>query len=177
MSTNPVLSEFKVSSEALSELTLAVAVLSAIGINSPRSADYDLSTWPGIGGNSPLYVRGGYLNYLIYETSSHLIFTAYPILMEGYQTVFSGNKASHNGGTVYFGNSNTEILVMSGTLLQQLTLKKKQICHVEVHQLHRYNIYFASTYLLGHRESTNSFAMDLAECGMLRCIRYRNVET
>ena len=25
-------------------------------------ADYDLSTWPGIGGNSPLYVRGGYLN-------------------------------------------------------------------------------------------------------------------
>jgi hypothetical protein len=51
----------------------------------------------------------------------------YPILMQGYQTVFSGNKASLNSGAVYFGNSNTEILVMSGTLLQQLTQKKKQI--------------------------------------------------
>ena len=46
--------------------------------------------------------------------------------MEGYQTVFSGNKASLNGGAVYFGNSNTEIFVMSGTLLQQLTQKKNR---------------------------------------------------
>jgi predicted outer membrane repeat protein len=80
------------------------------------SGDSYINAGPGIGGNSPFYVSGHFLKYTIYESASRFFFTAYPVLTEGHNTVFSGNKASLSGGAVYFGDSNTEVLVMPETL-------------------------------------------------------------
>ena len=78
----------------------------------------DIATWPGIGGNSPLFVTGQRLTYKIHEEGDHYSFTAYPILKNRRPTTFSGNTAYLNGGAAYWGNANTEIFVMRGTVFK-----------------------------------------------------------
>jgi predicted outer membrane repeat protein len=76
----------------------------------------DILTWPGIAGNSPLFVSGQRLTYKIHEEGDHYYFTVYPILKKQRSTTFSGNTAYLNGGAIYWGNANTDIFVMSGTV-------------------------------------------------------------
>lgn len=76
----------------------------------------DIATWPGIGGNPPIFVNGNLLKYQLHELTDHYIFTAYPIHNYEPPNVFTRNTAALSGGAIYWGSENTEIFVMPGTL-------------------------------------------------------------
>jgi predicted outer membrane repeat protein len=75
----------------------------------------DIAAWPGIGGNSPLFVNGNILEYKLHELTDHYIFTAYPILKNEPPNTFTGNTAALSGGAIYWGTANSEIFMMPGT--------------------------------------------------------------
>jgi predicted outer membrane repeat protein len=75
----------------------------------------DIAAWPGIGGNSPLFVNGNVLQYKLHELTDHYIFTAYPILKNEPPNTFTGNTAALSGGAIYWGTANSEIFMMPGT--------------------------------------------------------------
>jgi predicted outer membrane repeat protein len=84
--------------------------------NSSTFLDDDISLWPGIGGHSPLFVKSKRLNYRIYQEVDLFICTAFPVLKNHHPNIFTGNTASLSGGAIYWGDSNTGILVMPGTV-------------------------------------------------------------
>jgi predicted outer membrane repeat protein len=87
-----------------------------IGGNVARD---DKSNYPGIGGNSPIFVNGPSLSYDMHENVGQFNFTAYPIPTRQQANVFSWNTASLSGGAIFWGNANTDIFVMPGTLFSE----------------------------------------------------------
>jgi predicted outer membrane repeat protein len=76
----------------------------------------NISLWPGIGGNSPLYVRGQNLSYRIHEEDDAYFGTVFPVLKKRLPNIFTGNTASDSGGAIFWGDTNTDIFIMPGTL-------------------------------------------------------------
>jgi predicted outer membrane repeat protein len=76
----------------------------------------DLSTWPGIGGNSALYVPGPLLAFNIHEEGDHYHFTAYPMVDRSDDaTIFECNSAAMSGGAIFWGDANANTFIVPGT--------------------------------------------------------------
>ena len=122
-----------------------------IGPNITDTAGLLISSFPGIGGNDPLLVRDYSVTFAVPFFSSNIYhLTAYPALSIECKTVFTGNSAYFSGGAIYWGDSNTEVLVMPATVFSNNSATSSRstggaVCMLTTNSiLHFYSASFSS---------------------------------
>jgi predicted outer membrane repeat protein len=115
----------KIYSSSLEDVQFLAGGIWPSGIAEGTGCDVlqaDVSLWPGMDGNPPLFVEGPSFGFQLIENTGEYKFHAYPILDKSFETAFDGNTAALSGGAISSGKDNTNVFIMPGTLFTNNTV-------------------------------------------------------